>query len=308
MVDILTLSGDYGFEQFRLGFVRDLHIDARTAEWSLANIGDVLNRYPVLVTDAHNVVIQGGRIVGHVPLDTDWIDTYINSAAVHARDSDQILFRDWQVTQAWDAIRITGDDDDAQFSIENVWLSDVRDDAVENDDGLTGVIRDSLFDRVFVGVSLADSGTSDQTDRVVTLDNVLIRMGEFIYRGEETHQSIFKVEAEKSPSLIIENSVFAISNVDHRGQNDLQDAWDSVIGAENNVFLNLSDEPLPDDYALPPDGFVVLQGREARAYWQDARDEFISDWYDSETGGRGEASMVGDALMQKHTDADPLLF
>lgn len=287
MTETLVLEGDYGFDQFRMAWLDDVVIDAQEATWSLANIGTTLNRYPVLVTDSRDVVLRGGTIDGMVPLDLDWVDAYVNSAAVFSRDTGDVRFEDWRISQAWDGIRVSGGGS-AYFEIDRTWMSDIRDDAVENDDGLSGSITNSLFDGVFVGISLTESGTPDRTANIVTLDNVLIRLEAFEYKGEETHQSIFKVAEGVSPSLSIHNSIFAIEVVDHAGYHYQRTAWDSVVDASNNVFLNLSDTLLPDDYPLPPEGFTVLQGQDARDFWTLARAAWI------ETYGSDAASDAGD--------------
>ena len=279
MTDLITLEGDYGYEAFKISGISSTEIDASEAHWIVANIGDELNRYPFSVRDSSDIIMTGGTIDGEVPLDLDWEDAYVNSAAVYSRNVDDVVIQDWTISQAWDAIRVRGDDGD-EFTIDHVWLTDVRDDAVENDDGLNGTISNSLFDGVFVGLSLGDSGTTDQTDNLVTLDNVLIRMKSFEYKGELTHQSIFKVIDNISPALSIHDCVSAIEDVDHAGQGRLEIAWDSVVSSSNNYFLNLSDDPLPDDYLMPPDGFTVLQGQEARDFWESARDDWLAEFED----------------------------
>lgn len=283
MTDLITLSGDYGYTPYKIDGVTSTEIDATDAQWIVANSGSSTNLYPVSVRDSGNVTLTGGTINGKVSLETDWVDAYVNSAAVYARNVDNILIQDWKISQAWDAIRLTGSGADT-FTIDNVWLRNVRDDGVENDNGLSGTISNSLFDGVFVGVSLADSNTGDKTANAVTLDNVLIRMQSFEYKGELTHQSIFKVKDGVSPQLNIHDSVFAIQDVNHEGQGRLQIAWDSVRSASNNYFLNLSDTPLPADYPRPPAGFTILQGAAARDFWQASRENWIS--------GQSEASVA----------------
>ena len=275
MADVITLTGDFGYDAYKISRLAATEIDATDSRWIVANIGENINLYPVSVRDSSNVTLRGGTISGEVPLDLDWVDAYVNSAAIYSRNVDGILIQDWTISQAWDAIRVRGNASD-KFIIDNVWLSDVRDDAVENDDGQSGIIRNSLFDGVFVGISLADSDTTDQTNNVVTVDNVLIRMEFFEYKGKMTHQSIFKVVDKISPSLRIHDSVFAIEDVNHAGQSRLRIAWDSVLNASNNYFLNFSDVPLPADYPWPPAGFIVLQGAAARKFWQTARSDWIA--------------------------------
>lgn len=295
----ITLTGDYGYDQYRTSNLTETEIDASTASWIVSNTGDNLNLYPVLVTDSDSVVLSGGVVDGEVPLDLDWEDAYINSAAVFARDSDAVTFRDWTISEAWDGIRITGEDD-ATFTVENVWMSNIRDDGIENDRGLSGTVSDVLMDGVFVGISLYESDTNDQTDQTVTFDNVLMRMESFEYKGEATHQPFFKFEDGVSPQLSIHDSVFAIDIVDHREWGRLQDAWDSVSESTGNYFLNLSDTPLPDDYPRPPEGFTVLEGAEAREFWEESR----ADWL-AEFRGIGEIAEPEDEELEPESDPEP---
>lgn len=303
MAQTITLTGNYGYEAYKLEGVTATTIDATSAEWIVANMGANLNLYPVSVRDSNNVILSGGTIRGTVSLTLDWVDAYINSAAVYARNVDGMLIEDWTITKAWDAIRIRGTDAD-DFTIDNVWLSNVRDDGVENDDGLSGTIRNSLFDGVFVGISLGDGSTPDQTDNVVTLENVLIRMESFLYKGEVTHQSIFKTTAGISPGLRIHDSVFAIEDVSHQGLGRLAIAWDSLISASNNYFLNLSDVPLPASYPRPPSGFTILQGAAARTFWAAARADWIAE-HDAAagvsdiTGTSAANALMGTAIGEK---------
>lgn len=291
MTQVITLSGDYNYMPWKIDGITNTEIDASGAEWNLANIGSQLNLYPVSVRDSGNVILTGGTIHGEVSLTLDWQDAYVNSAAVYARDVQNILIQDWTVSRAWDAIRFSGSASDV-FTVDNVWLSDVRDDGIENDNGMSGTVSNSLFDGVFVGISLADTDTGDQTGNLVTMDNVLIRMESYLYNGEVTHQSIFKVEAGKSPGLSLHDSVFAIEDVNHHGTDRLAIAWDSVVSSSNNYFLNLSDTPLPDDYPMPPAGFTILQGAEARAYWVGARNVWIAEHFGT-LGTKGADDLIG---------------
>ena len=285
MTGLITLSGDYGYEPIKISDVTATEIDASGATWIVANIGSQINLYPIQVRDSGNVILTGGVINGQVSLTLDWRDAYVNSAAVFAGDVVEVMIQDWTISRAWDAIRFSGSASNT-FTVDNVWLTDVRDDGIENDNGMSGTVSNSLFDGVFVGISLADSDTGNQTANLVTVDNVLIRMERYQYNGEFTHQSIFKVEAGISPGLSIHNSVFAIEDVNHRGTSRLEIAWNSVVSASNNYFLNLSDTPLPRDYPKPPAGFTILQGAEARAYWESARTDWIAN-HNTATGGSG---------------------
>ena len=270
-----TLSGDYGYTAYRYSGSTVSVIDASDATWIVANTGSDTNLYPFLVTDAsYGIEIFGMTVTGQVSQTMDWADAYINSAAVMVRDTAGSILHDVTITNPWDAIRVAGSSNG--FEIYNVYVSGARDDAIENDDGASGVIRDSLFDGVFSGISLGNKNTSNRTDAVVEIDNVLLRMESYLYRGDVTHGSPFKMESN-SPQLKITNSVIAIEDPDHIGDWRLELAWDKMIESSGNVFLNLSDKALPSDYPMPGAGWTILQGQAARDYWEDARDEWIAE-------------------------------
>lgn len=275
----ITLTRDYGYSSYKASGLKSTVIDASSASWIVDNNGSPVNLYPVSVYDGTNVTLIGGTIAGRVPLDLDWTKAYVNSAAIIIKRTDDIEIRDWRISQAWDGIRVVGDSGD-NFKIDGVWLSDIRDDAIENDTGLSGTISDSLFDGTFMGISTGTPGAANRSKSVVTVDDVLMRMETFLYKGMDTHGSPFKVY-DQGPGLKIYDSVFAIETVDHRSKDALERAWDKTIDASGNYFLNLSDKPLPADYPRPPEGFTILQGGAARAYWESARSEWIAE----HTGG-----------------------
>lgn len=283
MAEMMTLSGDYGFQSTRLTPEESVTIDANDAKWIVANIGSQTNLYPVIVEGGTDVSLIGGTVEGRVPLDLDWQDAYVNSAALFLRNPDDVLVQDWSISRAWDGIRIRGDED-ASFSLDGVYLSDIRDDAIENDSGVSGSITDSFFDGVFVGLSTGDANMGDHRDNLVSLDNVLVRMESYLYRGRVTHQSPFKV-FENSPQMEIHNSIFAIEDPNHAGQARLATAWNKTVSSSNNYYLNLSDTPFPRGYPLPREGFTILQGQEARDFYAKAAAEWGND--DSDDGSDG---------------------
>ena len=163
-----------------------------------------------------------------------------------------------------------------------MWVTNARDDAVENDRLQSGTIRDSLFDGVFGGISIDPSSASpvDGHDNTVTLDGVLMRMQPFLYEGEMTHSSMIKTDSATpgtvTPNLRFINNVFAIEDVEHHSYRSMFDAWANTIEFKGNVFLNLSDTPLPKDYPTPPAGWTILQGQVARDYWNNAKADWIA--------------------------------
>jgi hypothetical protein len=296
MAEVMTLSGDYGFQSTRLTPEESVTIDASDANWIVANIGAQTNRYPVIVEGGTDVSIVGGTVEGRVPMDIDWTNAYVNSAALFLQNPDDVLVQDWSISRAWDGIRIRGDED-ASFALDGVRLSHIRDDAIENDNGVSGTISNSFFDGVFVGLSTGEANMPDRTDNVVKFDNVIVRMEESLYKGRVTHQSPFKT-FENSPQMEIHNSIFAIEDPNHAGQARLGTAWNKTISSSNNYYLNLSDTPFPRSYPLPGEGFTILQGQEARDFYAKAAAEWENEDSDDDADG-GTPGGARDSVSQQ---------
>lgn len=278
----ITLAGDYGSKPYTIsGLEAGTVIDAENASWIQDNDGSDGSPYPFMVNDSPGAILDGGTIRGRVDMTREWRDVYNdgNSAGIRTEGTPGVVIRDWRITDTWDAVRVSWDS--PNFLIDDVWVTNARDDAVENDRLQTGTIRDSLFDGVFGGISIDPSSSSpvDGHNNTVTLDGVLMRMKSFLYEGEMTHSAMIKTDSatdgEVTPNLRFINTVFAIEDVEHRSYRSMRDAWDNTVESRGNVFLNLSDEPLPDDYPMPPEGWTVLQGQAARDYWQKAKSEWI---------------------------------
>ncbi|MFW8637313.1 calcium-binding protein [Cribrihabitans pelagius] len=275
MANKITLTADYGYSQYRYNGGTADAIDATDATWIVANQGSKTNNYPFLVDDAKTGIdVYGAAFNGQVSLTGEWAKTYSNSAAFMVRDTEKADVSDLRISRAWDAVRFGSDSDG--FEVSDVWASEIRDDVFENDHANSGTISNSLFDGVFSGLSMTHQVMPKLTSKVVTLDNVLMRMESYAFENGKTHGSPFKIEAN-SPSLSVHNSVLAIEDVNHIGQGRLEQAWDKMVSSSGNVFLNLSDNPLPKGYPMPGKGWTVLQGQEARDYWDAARDEWIAN-------------------------------
>lgn len=293
----ITLNKDYGYTQYRVsGLEANSTIDAYAASWIVSNSKNqnpdadtsftegsgTLNTYPFQVDSAGtNLLIKGGEVWGQVPQTSDWEYTYNNAVAVRVAGSANVVIDEWRIDKSWDAIRIV--EGSNNFLIDDTHISNNRDDALENDDVLSGTIRDTLIDGTFSGISLGDSDHKDGSMNTVTLEHVFMRSESYLYKGEVTHQSPFKADKnapQTTPDIRIINSIIAIENPNHEGMERLQVAWDNVVESRGNVYLNLSDTPLPSDYPKPPAGFTILQGQQARDYWEAAK----KNWIDNHDG------------------------
>lgn len=286
----IVLSGEFGYAQKT---IRDLPpeatVDASQALFTVANSRNTapnmvlgcdigmrpVNPYPLVLRDCPAVHFVGGRINGEVPLETDWAHTYCNSAGLLVKGgTTRPTIEGLRARRCWDGIRLT--DQAEGFLLKNCWLSEIRDDAVEDDYLLGGVIEDCLLDGCFSGISLDPaSNDRDGSNEIVTIDRSLIRMQAYLAKGDVVHQAPIKA-SDVSPRLKITGSVFAFSSAKMRGFRRLERTWQRMLESHGNTLLWLPDEPIPADLPLPPEGFEVLSGKDARDYWQGARRQWIS--------------------------------
>jgi hypothetical protein len=290
-INIKTVSGPFGYDGYRFSESTNgeqLALDARNASFIVANSknpnptddfdcdmgSNPLNLYPFRVYDADNTWVVGGIINGEIPQESDWSPSYCNSGAVIFKRADNPTVDGIRITSAWDAIRPS--DNSKGLTVKNSWLSNVRDDAVENDFFLPLVFEDNLVDGAFQGISI-NSGSNNlaATGATIEVYGNVIRIREYLYKGRQQYGALFKNETN-SPQSVIHDTVVA---VDYKGGNTWSKYWDKswskIETCSNNLFLWLSDQPIPSSVPLPPACFKVLTGAEARAEWAQSKQNWI---------------------------------
>ena len=269
---IYTLTGDYAYAEYWIknaesgsGYL------AAGADWHIAANETVpaINIY-----DSDNVVFDGGEIWGEISQTADWSSIYNHMATgFRVSDSANVTIRNVHIDSTWDGIRFIPDStlnvangSSNGWLVEDVWMSNIRDDAIENDFAHTGTLRDSLLDGVFS----AFGTVNDQSAHgVLTVDDSIIIMKDYLKDGVMVHGSPFKFNTdhpENNPDLQIFNSIIAVQDPTHNGMARLKEAWANLTESSGNYYLNLSDTPFPSNYPLPPKGFIILQGQEARDF------------------------------------------
>lgn len=273
----IVLAQDYGHSFYGVkNLPANAIVDGTRAQWHLSQA----NRNPVRIySAAPGLVLKGGAVLGQISQTLDWRDIYAlgDSAAVKVRDALHVKISGWRIDQAWDGIRVDQGTDG--WLIENVHISNNRDDAVENDQILSGTIRDSLIDGTYSGVSMDSRDDRDGSMNMVRLERVLIRLKPYLVDGKVTHGGPIKGEDDipgHNPKLRFIDCVIAIERTDHSMMTRTREAWKNTLEARGSYFLNLSDTPLPDNYPLPPAGFTVLQGQAARDHWQAAKHAWLA--------------------------------
>ena len=281
----VTLNQDFGTRQYRpRGLTRGTVIDATGARFTVDNCGwaGEKNPYPALLDRCEDCTWYGGLWSSKIPQDTDWGKSYCNSAAAFAfTDSINFTFDNVRIDGAWDGIRFQPRSRDARtmFVVENSWLSDIRDDCVENDALHDITIRNNLFDGCFSGVSLdpgrSGSSVANRGDtHTVVIEDILLRLQDYPFRGEVQPGHFLKVH-RASPSIEIRDSIFAFDRVGHVDRRWSR-AMSKVTSCSNNYLLWLSDRPMPATFPPVPDCFTVLTGAQARDKWEQSRDAWIA--------------------------------
>jgi hypothetical protein len=284
-VNTIKLNQDLGTRQYRpKGLKSGTVFDATGARFTIDNCGwaGSKNPYPAVLDRCHDCTWYGGLWNSKIPQHTEWGKTYCNSAAAFAsRDSINFTFASLRIDGAWDGVRFAPRNQGAKtsFRLEDSWLSNIRDDCVENDQLHDMIIRNSLLDGCFSGISIdpgrkgSEPPNRAETHRVV-LDNVLLRVQDYPFRGEIQPGHFLKVHPT-SPSIEIRDSIFAfdkVGRVDRRWSR----AMSKVRSCSNNYLLWLSDRPLRASFPPTPDCFTVLTGAQARQKWQESRDAWIA--------------------------------
>jgi hypothetical protein len=283
----LELSGDFGLTPWRESVPDNTLIDARRAEFTLDNCGweGPVNAGPATFTDCDNCVWYGGIINGLLPVKPDVPRVYCNSVAVNSfKNATNTVIDSVRADRVWDGVKFAPRDDSANttFVLQNSYISRARDDCVEDDQLHNMVIRNTLFDGCFMGISVdpgragVDKPNREDTHRVI-LDGVLMRMWELKYQGELSVGHPFKVKLN-SPSIEIHNTVFAFEKEIEKPSRWYLAMEDKVKACSNNFLLWMSDKPLPSMFQTPEVKacFTVATGKEARQMWNTRKKAWLA--------------------------------
>jgi Ca2+-binding RTX toxin-like protein len=278
----VTLNGDYGYGEYWLKGATGTTIDATTADWHVAAKETVPS---INIYNSNGTTINGGEIWGEVSQTGNWTDIYNHmSTGFRISNSPNTTIRNVNIDGTWDGIRFIPHDtlnvangNSNGWLVEDVHMSNIRDDAIENDFAATGTLRDSLLDGVF---SAFGTVNAQSAHGVLTVDDSIIVMKDYLKDGEMTHGSPFKfntTDPGNNPELHIVNTIIAVSDPTHNGFSRLQEAWKHLTESSGNYYLNLSDTKLPSNYPLPPKGFTILQGQAARDFLATQKSQWLAE-------------------------------
>jgi hypothetical protein len=223
-------------------------------------------------------VVVGGAVVGQLPRTATWQDIKTCCDV----DALRLEGRGWFASYGLYASNIedgfaprvpeTGGDD--RFLLQGCYMSYIRDDAVENDDVMSGTIRDCLFDGVsrFLSERPSEGTSTSNTGSVVTIDHVLVHMQPMPNDRSADGAgdgSIFKWSSAAG-RVVMTNSIIY---VEEPSQSELgADAFPA--GEYRNVTLVLG-AGYPGPYRAPlPPGVTVTHDV---SVWTQARTRWLRD-------------------------------
>lgn len=247
--------------------------------------------------------IIGGMVLGQQPRSLTWDEMKVQ----YDGDGLRIGGNDWYVA---DGARIDNVEDGVAprgteglfpkdgdgLTLRNLYLTYIRDDCIENDDIVGGVVVDSLFDGCYTGVSEVPSSDSLQwgypapQGETLTLDHVLLRLEPMPGpRGTNDptalgHGKLFKWSSVAN-SLVLRDSVFLVEQKPSGATAD----FPAGTTATNVTVVWLGSGSYPG--VLPASGVTVTTDR---SVWDAARAEWL-----------GRHGCVSFELCSKLHDPDP---
>ncbi|WP_452223758.1 T9SS type A sorting domain-containing protein [Lacinutrix chionoecetis] len=254
-----------------------------------ANTGSAVTKtYPIQLYQQSGTTFRRARIKGYTSLTSEWGPSYLNGTAFLARQSNNITVEEIRADRVWDGLRSSNSED---TTFRNCWISNIRDDSVENDQLKSVTLENCLFENAFVGISMrpvSGDTTSDGTGKQVTMDNVHIYLTPYWYTDAKPHDTatIFKTSSSYTmPKMLITNCVFGweVNPTVNNPQNITNVLGDIDPNSGNNVALWMSLEPVPswfyDENVLPSSLFTTkLTGQAAINFADNDKAAFKAQW------------------------------
>lgn len=234
--------------------------------------------------EAENVCVAGGTVIGDWDLCASWRDLKNENHACLSFETNRTSIQGLHCFNTHDGIRPRSPNGPQSepaggegFDIAHVWLEYIRDDCIENDTVASGVIRDSLLDGCFAGISVRPGKKRpDLSDVTITLDHVLLRLEAMPHPNRSViatvdgidygHLAILKTY-DGGPGWVIRDSVFVVQGDSH---SRLTQGFEKLRECSNNTIIWLGEGPFPDAY--PDDCFTLTTDV---TVWEKA----VADWH-----------------------------
>ena len=254
--------------------------------------------YPVKIgntTPGTRQVWVGGEVHGPSPLSTTWKDmkAYYDGTAMLIRSNDYMVVDGLRTDNVMDAVRPRSNS--STFSIRNVHSTYTRDDAVENDEIMGGIIDDCLFDGCYMFLSQQSSTATWSTTDSLKVRNTLVRLEPMPYSTDvggsapafqseygvnaDRHAQLFKHHGLGDAPVVVENCIFYMPQKSVNGLSSM--AFPTFAGCRysNCILLWTGGGSYPG--ALPASGVTEynLNNRTQQQIdqiWDNAMNDWIS--------------------------------
>jgi hypothetical protein len=229
----------------------------------------------------------GGRVLGSYSrtIKRGALYDQTNSAGIRVEGNDWMATWNLRVNNWWDGYRPrSATNRTTHWLLEDAHFSYIRDDAIENDEVMSGKVRDSLFDDVFMAFSNRPSASSSacNSGAVLRLNRVLVHLSPMPHEegGADGlgHGQLFKWEGNCSGKVYATNSIFFVEEVSTNGRSSMD--FPAGTYSDNVVVLGRAFDGDGDgsktdrDYpGLPAKG--VTQTRDT-SRWTKARNAWIA--------------------------------
>lgn len=273
---LTRISGDQGYSPVEhITFAPQARFDARGASWKAFwdtsnGYEEVRNCHPVELGDdwrgcfkqnpgrfdlwdeegnprdpAPPVCWAGGLIEGTQSQTLAWRDVKMSQGMAITLNSEHGII---------DGVRIHNSQDSVvplvsrKFELRNSWISNTRDDAVENDGFASGIIENNLIIDSFVFVSMRNT-TPPNPPRakggtgVLEIEHNIISLGTRDTSGNmvDGGGQFFKTSDRRAPDITLENNLFYAPRGLSRTQIDPSPA--QVVRCSNNVVVHEGPRP-----------------------------------------------------------------
>jgi hypothetical protein len=232
-----------------------------------------------------DVCILRGVINGHIPLDWTWEQAHDFGGSGDKTYTGRLALIDGErvhnVEDGWHPRELPEFSNTGVIEMRNVYMTGIRDDAVENDNFMPGLIEDSLFDGVLTFLSEQNqSGGTPTTmganeDQYIRVTRVYARLISTNSNGTGNPGRWFKwlPLGTVNHKLIITDSVFATHGPSPR------DGWSALNFPPGTTFQGTNYVlwlGAPGEYrATIPAGVIFLEGQAAIDKWNAVRNTWL---------------------------------
>ena len=261
---LITLSGDFTAPYRNTSLSPVTRIDARLGKWRSA--GGI----PFRIGGGANACVAGGEIIGNYSLDTPW-DAMHDTYAIMIRGGLNYLLSEVRIHNYGDGVYIGGENNDG-FIVRGAYLSQIRDDAFQNDNGKSGLVEDCLVDSAYVAFS-DQKYTAASPDAVWEIRDNLVRLQVYEQTyviGKSGHGWFWKWDADGIKLSLHGNIFYAEAPSLHRNNK----LWPEKVvsckkadGSPDNIIVWGGTGPYPRPEELETGCFTLTTDR---AVWNKA--------------------------------------